>query len=503
MIFFRFCSIIAVALRYGLDEIIARSFLPPLAARLWLGLLVWRRLREPRGKRLRLAFEELGPLFVKFGQVLSTRRDFLPTDIADELALLQDEVPSEPFERIASVLREAYGQPFEDVFAAFDREPLGSASVAQVHRAVLPDNTEVAVKILRPNIDRIVASDLKLMRLAAAIIENILHDGEQLRPRAVVDEFARCLGEETNLIHEAANCTQLGRNFASYPMLRTPIVHWRLCTSKVMVMELLRGTPVDQIEDLRQAGLDLEKLARAGIEIFFTEVFRDSFFHADMHPGNLHVDSEGRFVLLDYGIMGSLSDFDKEYIGANFLAFFNRDYRKVAVMHVEAGWIPPDTSIPQFEAAIRSVCEPIFSQPLGEISFGQLLLHLFQVARRFNVIVQPQLLLLQKTLLNIEGMGRQLAPGLNLWETAKPFLEKWTRQQHSPRRLLKLIRNNGPTVAKLLTELPLAVRLATAELNRRSEGASTNRQRRKQRFKALIPLGWILIGGTLALLLFR
>ena len=426
--------------------------------------MFWRPVRRPRAVRLREAIEHLGPIFVKFGQVLSTRRDILPADIASELSKLQDSVAPQRFDEIQSAMERSYGRPVGEVFAEIDHEPLGSASVAQVHRARLLDGTVVAVKVLRPNIERQVARDIGLMDSFAWLVEKTLRDGRRMRPREIVAEFHNSLREETDLLHEAANCTQLGRNFADHDMMRTPKVYWDQCTEAVMVMELLEGIPVDQLDDLRAADVDLERLARTGIEIFFTQVFRDSFFHADMHPGNLMVDGDGRFIVVDYGIMGTLSDHDKEYIGANFLAFFNRDYRKVALMHIEAGWTPEDTSVPQFEAAIRAVCEPIFARPLHEISFARLLLQLFKVARRFNVTVQPQLMLLQKTLLNIEGMGRQLAPQLNLWESAKPFLEDWAKDKHSPKRVLASLGENAPTVAAIIDELPMAMRVGMRRL---------------------------------------
>ena len=496
MFIFRLSTIVLTTFRFGLDEIIARQFSNSLFCKIWLRLGFWRPLRKPRGERLRDALEYLGPIFVKFGQVISTRRDILPSDIASELAKLQDAVTPQPFSQIRQVIEASYQRPVTKVFASIEETPLGSASVAQVHKAILQDGTPAAVKVLRPNIHHAVGRDIALMESFAWMIEKLFTHGPRLRPREIVAEFHRSLLEETDLLHEAANCNQLRRNFSDHQMLVMPAVYWQYCTSSVMVMELLEGTPIDQIEDLKAANVDLARLAATGIEVFFTEVFRDSFFHADMHPGNLLVDDQGRFVLLDFGIVGSLSEFDKQYIGANFLAFFNRDYRKVAVMHVEAGWTPSDTSIPQFEAAIRSVCEPIFARPLNEISFGRLLLQLFRVAQRFNLIVQPQLILLQKTLLNIEGVGRQLAPGLNLWDSAKPLIEKWAREQNSPMRVVDTVKDGFPTLVSLLPELPQAARALLLEIKHQDVRKRYDLEHLRRRQRQL----WIVIAVLLAVL---
>ena len=454
----RLLKIISTSLRFGLDEILVRSLNPTWYTRFWFTLFAWRRYKEERGVRIKHALETLGPIFVKFGQMISTRKDILPKDIAEELAKLQDNVTAQSFAIIKETLSQAYDQPLDKIFQSIEEKPIGSASVAQVHKATLINDTVVAVKILRPHIQEQITKDIALLDGFAYILEKILKDGKRMRPREVVAEFHTSLKQETDLLHEAANCNQIKRNFVDNPMICVPTVHWDECNSKVMVMELLEGIPIDQVEELKAKNIDLEKLAKTGIEVFFTQVFRDSFFHADMHPGNIHVDEQGRFVVLDFGIMGSLEDHDTEYIGANFLAFFNRDYRRVAVMHVEAGWTPSDISITQFEAAIRAVCEPIFSKPLQEISFGRLLLQLINVARKFNLIVQPQLLLLQKTLLSIEGIGRQLAPDLNLWDSAKPFLENWSKEQNSPKRIAKIIRENTPSMISLLPEIPVALK---------------------------------------------
>lgn len=495
----RLATIFVTIFRFGLDEIFIRAFAPTWLRRLWLTLFFWRPLLRPRAVRLRLALEYLGPLFVKFGQVLSTRQDFIPADIATELTELQDRVEPQPFTTIKSAIEKSYAKPIEEIFAEIDPVTLGSASVAQVHRAILHDGTTVAVKVLRPNIKTKVARDIALMHTFAVLVKTLHHEGARLRPVELVNEFNLALNQETDLLHDAANCNQLRRNFKEMPHVHFPKVYWEHCTEQVMVMELLEGIPIDQIDDLKQAGVDLEHLARTGIEIFFTQVFRDSFFHADMHPGNLFVSPAGEFIVLDFGIVGSLTESDQEYIGANFLAFFNRDYRRVAKMHIQAGWVPSNTSVPQFESAIRAVCEPIFARPLREISFGRLLLQLFQVARRFNLIVQPQLILLQKTLLNIEGIGRQLAPDLNLWDSAKPFLEKWAQEKHSPRRMAKIVAETGPALLALLPELPQA---AHALINHARTQASAEEElaklhRSRQRWQA----GALLLAILLALVL--
>lgn len=493
----RLATIASTTFRFGLDEIIASSWPAAWFARLWYMLFFWRTYAAPRGVRLRQALEDLGPIFVKFGQQLSTRQDILPADIASELAKLQDRVQPQPFEVIRAQLAASYERPLEEIFAHIEPEPLGSASVAQVHQARLLDGRTVAVKVLRPQIRAQVERDIDLMQSFAWLTEKLYKYGRHMKIRALVHEFDKSLRQETDLLHEAANCNQVRRNFAGHPMLRIPEVYWDQCNANVMVMELLLGTPVDQIDALRERGIDLAKLASTGIEVFFIQVFRDSFFHADMHPGNIHVDDEGRFIVLDFGIMGSLEDHDKEYIGANFLAFFNRDYRRVAVMHVEAGWTPPDISITEFEAEIRAVCEPIFARPLQEISFGRLLLQLINAARKLNLIVQPQLILLQKTLLNIEGIGRQLAPELNLWDKAKPILEDWAKEQNSPKRIASIMRANAPSMISLLPDLPVALRrhvrgMRGEDAARAEETARLHRSNRR--------LGWALAIAVILLL---
>jgi ubiquinone biosynthesis protein len=453
----RLLRIFAVGLRFGLHEFVPRYARSPLVR------LFARRKHEPRGRRLREALETLGPIYVKFGQVLSTRRDLVPLDIADELARLQDRVPPfAPDLAIAEVER-SLGRSIEAVFRSFQREPVASASIAQVHLAMLHDGRDVAVKVLRPGVEAAVARDLALLDTAAGLAERTWADGRRLRPREVVAEFARHLDEELDLMVEAANASQLRRNFERSRLLLVPEVHWALCSQRVMVMERMRGTPISQVQAIREKGIDIPALARAGVEIFFTQVFRDGFFHADMHPGNILVADDGRYIALDFGIMGTLTETDKNYLAQNFLAFFNRDYRRVAQAHLDAGWVPSETRVDAFEAAIRAVCEPVFSRPLKEIYFGKLLLRLFQTSRRFNVRIQPQLVMLQKTLLNIEGLGRELDPELDLWRTAKPYLERWMDEQVGWRGLVRSLRQEAPYWASTLPQIPRLVHRALTE----------------------------------------
>ncbi|KZE30050.1 ubiquinone biosynthesis regulatory protein kinase UbiB [Crenobacter luteus] len=455
----RFIKIASTFYRYGLDEFFAGR--PRL--RLIHGLMrlapIPRDLSQPLPVRVRLALEALGPIFVKFGQVLSTRRDLLPADYADELARLQDKVPPFPGEEARRVVEASLGQPLDAIYAEFNLAPVASASVAQVHYARLrqPDGTpgrEVAVKVLRPGIAPVIAQDLALMATLAGLVERYLPDGKRLKPREVVAEFDRHLHDELDLMHEAGNASQLRRNFVGSDQLIVPEVYFDYCSRNVMTMEWMRGIPVSQIDALRNAGVDLKKLSRFGVEIFFTQVFRHGFFHADMHPGNIFVAPDGRYIALDFGIVGSLTEVDKHYLAVNFLAFFNRDYHRVATAHIESGWVPKETRAEELEAAVRTVCEPIFEKPLSQISFGLVLLRLFETSRRFNVEIQPQLVLLQKTLLNIEGLGRQLDPDLDLWATAKPFLVKWMNEQVGWRGLVKTIRNEAPNWASTLPALP-------------------------------------------------
>lgn len=447
-----------IVLRFGLDELALTGLRRRWTTALARVLTVGRRLREPRGVRLRRALERLGPIFVKFGQVLSTRRDLLPRDVADELALLQDRVPPFPGELAVTLVERAFGRPLADLFEHFEVLPVASASIAQVHFARLKGGREVAVKVLRPNMLAVIEDDLALLHRMARWVERFSADGRRLKPREVVAEFDMYLHDELDLVREAANASQLRRNMDNLQLVMVPEMVWDLCTPSVIVMERMHGVPISQVPRLREAGVDIKKLARDGVTIFFTQVFRDGFFHADMHPGNIQVSiapqTFGRYIALDFGIIGTLTEFDKEYLAQNFIAFFRRDYKRVAELHVESGWVPPGTRIDALESAIRAVCEPHFDRPLKDISLGVVLLRLFQTSRRFNVEIQPQLVLLQKTLLNVEGLGRQLDPDLDLWATAKPFLERWMHEQVGWRGLVERLKQEAPRYAQLLPELP-------------------------------------------------
>lgn len=465
----RLPQITRILVKHDLDEFISaiHLFRP---YRWLLRIMPWRwrpRRRVPRGVRLRKALEELGPIFVKFGQIVSTRPDLLPEDIADELSKLQDRVPPFPGEQAVAVVEQAYGVPINEVFTDFDRAPIASASVAQVHFARLPDGSEVAVKVLRPGIERVVARDVAVLYTMAGLATRYSSDARRLRPAEVVDEFNKTLQDELDLRREAANASQLRANFLDSDMLYVPRIYWDQTRRAVMVMERISGIPISNVVALKAAGIDMRRLAHNGVKIFFTQAFRDGFFHADMHPGNIFVTVEGQYRAVDFGIMGSLGEQDKRYLAENFLAFFNRDYRAVAEAHIRAGWVPPGTRVDEFEAAIRAVCEPIFAKPIKDISFGRLLLHLFQTARRFDMEVQPQLVLLQKTLFNIEGLGRRLYPELDLWETAKPFLEEWTREHLGPRALLRALRKELPRWWEIAPQFP---RIAHEVLQRARAG---------------------------------
>lgn len=454
----RLLVIVWTLYRFGLDEL-ALSTLKQRRFRFLRRLIsVGRTWDEPRGVRLRMALERLGPIFVKFGQLLSTRRDLVPADMVAELSRLQDNVPPFPAEQSRALIERAFGRRIEDIFASFDAEPVASASIAQVHFAVLPDGREVAVKVLRPGMLDIIEDDLALMRTLAGWIERFSADGRRLKPREVVAEFNTYLHDELDLVREAANAAQLRRNMQDLQLVLVPEMIWELCASEVIVMERMRGVPISQLDRLREAGVDIPKLARDGVTIFFTQVFRDGFFHADMHPGNIQVSLEpqtfGRYVALDFGIIGTLTEVDKDYLAQNFIAFFRRDYKRVAELHIESGWVPPQTRVDELEGAVRTVCEPHFDKPLKDISLGQVLMRLFQISRRFNVEIQPQLVLLQKTLLNIEGLGRQLDPELDLWATAKPFLERWMDEQVGWRSFLHHLKKEAPRFAQMLPEFP-------------------------------------------------
>lgn len=506
---FRLIRIARVVYLYGLDRMILdnEKVFGVWGRIAWSlqKLLFWRDLSTPRGQRLREALEELGPIFVKFGQMLSTRRDLVPVDLADELAKLQDQVPPFASALAISELEAAYGKSVGQVFLAFSPEPVASASVAQVHFATLPDGREVAVKILRPGIRRIIDHDMALLEIAAIWLEKLWADARRLKPQEVVAEFDKYLHDELDLMREAANCSQLRRNFADSPLLIVPEVYWDWCTQNVMVMERMHGLPISQTGALRDAGVDIPQLARAGVEIFFTQVFRDGFFHADMHPGNIFVAidgiTKGRYIALDFGIMGTLTDTDKNYLAQNFLAFFQRDYKRVAEVHVESGWAPKTTRIDEFESAIRAVCEPIFDRPLKDISFGRVLLRLFQTSRRFNVEIQPQLVLLQKTLLNIEGLGRQLDPDLDLWKTAKPFLERWMSEQVGWRGLRNQIKREAPAWVSLLPALPRLVHHAlNADHHNEVRAELADLRSRMKQIRWSLAIITLLLSGTVVAL---
>lgn len=463
---FRGAFIVWIALRFGLDQLVLTSFQKPWLTAIARVVSIGRNLNAPRGQRLREALESLGPIFIKFGQVLSTRRDLLPLDIADELAKLQDRVPSFDAKIAVETIERSFKKPLAQIFTSFDHTPVASASIAQVHFATITDkqgiSRDVAVKVLRPNMLPVIDKDLGLMHMMAGWVEILSADGKRLKPREVVNEFDKYLHDELDLIREASSAAQLKRNMslhkAEKDLVMIPDMYWDYCHPEVMVMQRMKGVPINQTQVLRDAGVDFKQLARDGVTIFFTQVFRDGFFHADMHPGNIQVSLEpetfGRYILLDFGIIGSLTEVDKEYLAQNFTAFFRRDYKRVAELHIESGWVPKETRVDELESAIRAVCEPYFDRPLKEISLGLVLMRLFQTSRRFHVEIQPQLVLLQKTLLNIEGLGRDLDPDLDLWNTAKPFLEKWMLEQIGPQKLFEELKNQAPQYAKLLPELP-------------------------------------------------
>ena len=454
----RILGIQRVLVKYGLDDIIrATHLLRPL--RFFFYVLPRRRSSSaPIGERIRLALEELGPIFVKFGQAISTRRDLLPADIADELAKLQDTVPPFPAEQAKAILNDAYGRPVEEVFARFDFEPLAAASIAQVHTAQLPNGKEIILKVLRPGVLEQIERDLDVLKMIAGLAHKYWEHGRRLRPLEIVAEYERTIIDELDLMREAANTAQLKRNFHGSDMLYVPDVYWDFCRPEVLCQERIYATPISDMDSLRAAGTNIQVLAENGVEIFFTQVFRHNFFHADMHPGNIFVISTDpehpKYAAVDFGIVGTLSPTDQRYLAENFLAFFDRDYHRIAKLHIDSGWVPDGTRIDQLEAAVRTVCEPIFNKPLSEISFAQVLVRLFRVAQRFDVEIQPQMILLHKTLFNIEGLGRQLYPQLDLWKTAHPVLKRWMNEQVGARAMLDDLRQNLPQLRDSLRELP-------------------------------------------------
>ncbi|MDR5749528.1 MULTISPECIES: ubiquinone biosynthesis regulatory protein kinase UbiB [unclassified Caballeronia] len=471
MRFLRFLKIFFTIVRFGLDELVM-SGIDDRRVRFLMRITTFgRKFDIQRGIRLRLALESLGPIFVKFGQVLSTRRDLLPVDIADELAKLQDQVPPFDSDVAISIIEKSLGNPIDVLFDDFERVPIASASIAQVHFAKIRTGVhagkDVAVKVLRPGMLPVIDSDLALLRDIAIWAERLWADGRRLKPREVVAEFDKYLHDELDLMREAANGSQLRRNFAGLDLLLVPEMYWDYSAPTVLVMERMIGVPISQVQTLRAAGVDIPKLAREGVEIFFTQVFRDGFFHADMHPGNIQVSLDpvhfGRYIALDFGIVGALSDFDKNYLAQNFLAFFKRDYHRVATLHLESGWVPSNTRVEELESAIRAVCEPYFDRALKDISLGQVLLRLFSTSRRFNVEIQPQLVLLQKTMLNVEGLGRSLDPELDLWKTAKPYLERWMNEQIGWRGWYERLQMEAPQWSKTLPQLPRLIHHLLAE----------------------------------------
>lgn len=513
----RLCYINHILAKNGLDEIVlATRFFAPVRFLIYVNPWYWTKNRNiPRAERIRKTLEELGPIFIKFGQMLSTRRDLLPDDIASELARLQDKVP--PFKGAKHIVEKIYEKPVTDMFVEFSLEPLASASVAQVHAATLPDHQKVVVKILRPNIEKIIKRDISLLYSIAKLLERYWVHGKRVHACDLVTEFETTILNELDLMREAANASSLRRNFLQSPLLYVPKIHWDYAREKVMVMERIAGIPISNIEELRTHNINLKRLAETGVEIFFTQVFRDCFFHGDMHPGNIFVSTKNpanpQYLAVDFGIMGSLSPEDQRYLAENMLAFFKRDYRQVAQLHIESGWVAANTRIDVLEAAIRTVSEPIFEKPLKDISFGHLLLRLFQIGRQFEMEVQPQLMLLQKTLLHIEGLGRQLYPELNLWDTAKPFLESWVASQMGPRALLKKSRQYFPIWTEKLPEFPGLIYQTIAQIHQKTKTTSKTEEHRishkkhnqQQRYYgAKLGTAWsFIISGITTLALFK
>ncbi len=465
----RLINIQRILVRHGLDEIItATHFLRPLRFLFYLFPRA-KDVSEPIGKRIRLALIELGPIFIKFGQAVSTRRDLLPPDIADELAELQDKVPPFPAEEAIEILNKSYGKSVDDVFSRFDKEPLAAASIAQVHTAALQDGTEVIVKLLRPGVRELIDRDLEVMYAIAELADRYWSLSKRLRPLEIVAEYEKTIIDELDLAREGANTAQLKRNFSGSDLLYVPEIYWDYCRPEVLVQERIYGTPISDMDTLRKSGANIQVLAENGVEIFFTQVFRHNFFHADMHPGNIFVllddPEKPKYAAVDFGIVGTLSPMDQKYLAGNFLAFFDRDYHRIAKLHIDSGWVPPGTRIDELESSVRSVCEPIFNKPLSEISFAQVMIRLFETARRFDMEIQPQLILLQKTLFNIEGLGRELYPQLDLWKTAHPILRQWMSEQLGPGAALDQLREDLPQIREAARELPGLIRYLSEQIS--------------------------------------
>lgn len=500
----RMIGIQRILVRHGLDDLIRKThFLRPLRFFFYFFPRSSDR-SEPLGKRIRLALQELGPIFVKFGQAVSTRRDLLPPDIADELAMLQDRVPPFPAEQAIEIMEKAYGRSVHEVFSRFDKEPFAAASIAQVHTAALQDGTEVIVKVLRPGVRQLIERDLDVLYAIAGLADKYWEHGKRLRPLEVVAEYEKTVINELDLMREGANTAQLKRNFEGSDLLYVPEVYWDYCRTEVLVQERIYGIPIGDMTALRKSGANIQVLAENGVEIFFTQVFRHNFFHADMHPGNIFVQVDDpekpRYAAVDFGIVGTLSPDDQQYLAGNFLAFFDRDYHKIAKLHLDSGWVPADTRIDELESAVRSVCEPIFNKPLAEISFAQVMLRLFDTARRFNMEIQPQLILLQKTLFNIEGLGRELYPELDLWKTAHPILRRWMDEQVGGRAMLRNLGEDLPQIREALRELPGVIRYLSKQISHGDLKVRVNapelreirdqlRKQQKQRY-------WLAVGAT-------
>ena len=513
----RLLEIQRVLLRHGLDDYVRATHLyRPLRFVFFLSPEVWfaRRRGSSRGERLRLALEELGPIFVKFGQAVSTRRDLLPPDIADELARLQDRVPPFPGSEARALIEQAYGRSVTETFSQFEEAPLAAASIAQVHAARLHSGEEVVVKVLRPGMHAVIERDLEVLHALAELAQRYWSEGRRLRPRELVDEYQKTILDELDLMREAANASQLKRNFAGSELLYVPEVYWDYCRTEVMVLERIHGVPISDLASLKGAGTNIALLAENGVRIFFTQVFRHNFFHADMHPGNIFVliddPARPRYAAVDFGIVGSLDVRDQQYLAENFLAVFDRDYRRVAQLHLDSGWVPPGTRLEEMESAVRTVCEPILDRPLKDISFGRILLRLFEISRRFNMQIQPQLLLLQKTLLNVEGLGRDLYPDLDVWNTATPILREWMRERSGARALLRSLRTEAPQLLAGMRELPAALQRllraplvpATAPTSQELEALRAEMRSARRRQQALA-LGTLLLAGFAALALTR